>query len=173
MRIALKACGAHDDHNAEIERDVRSAEFADVEGPQEARLPPGVAHVSSTSVSGPHPSDANAPGCLGAVTSQRWSQPPCVWPIIWLKRPPPKYPPRIRSRSKARIRRCSGRIGLSWPPDRRVDIGSVTILAFDIGHHVGRRDLPHGTPDDLQLARPIASTHRRCRRMTTPPCLSL
>jgi len=34
-------------------------------------------------------------------------------------------------------------------------IGSVILLAFDIGLHVGRGDNPHGMPERLKLARPM------------------
>ena len=34
-------------------------------------------------------------------------------------------------------------------------VGSVVLLAFDIGLHVGRRDETHGVPQSLQFARPM------------------
>ncbi len=36
-----------------------------------------------------------------------------------------------------------------------LSIGSIILLAFDIGLHVGRRDQPHDMPESLQLARPM------------------
>jgi hypothetical protein len=43
-------------------------------------------------------------------------------------------------------------------------VGSIILLAFDIGLHVGRRDETHTVPQSLQLARPMM----RCRARFDP-----